>query len=69
MDIAAYRIAEQGWTAEEARKEMEAYGVNWFHKAICFPLSSYEKGFPERFKTSAAFESLRSTKHAPEPQP
>ncbi|MBZ5614949.1 MAG: tyrosine-protein phosphatase [Acidobacteriia bacterium] len=69
MDIAAYRIAEQGWAAEEARKEMEAYGVNWFHKAICFPLSSYEKEFPERFKTSAAFESLRSAKHAPEPQP
>jgi protein tyrosine phosphatase (PTP) superfamily phosphohydrolase (DUF442 family) len=69
MDIAAYRIAEQGWTAEEARKEMEAYGVNWFHKAICFPLSSYEKEFPERFKTSAAFQSLRSGKQAPEPHP
>jgi tyrosine-protein phosphatase SIW14 len=69
MDIAAYRIAEQGWTAEEARKEMEAYGVNWFHKAICFPLSSYEKEFPDRFKTSAAFESLRSAKRAPGPQP
>ena len=69
MDIAAYRIAEQGWTAEEARKEMEAYGVNWFHKAICFPLSSYEKEFPEQFKTSAAFENLRSAKHVPEPHP
>jgi tyrosine-protein phosphatase SIW14 len=69
MDIAAYRIAEQGWTGEEARKEMEAYGVNWFHKLICLPLSSYEKEFPERFKTSAAFQSLRSGKQAPEPQP
>jgi tyrosine-protein phosphatase SIW14 len=69
MDIAAYRIAEQGWTAEEARKEMEAYGVNWFHKLICFPLSSYEKEFPERFKTSPAFQSLRSAKQSPEPQP
>ena len=46
MDIAAYRIAEQGWTAEEARKEMEAYGVNWFHKAICFPLRRTKKNFP-----------------------
>ena len=69
MDIAAYRIAEQGWTAEEARKEMESYGVNWFHKAICLPLSSYEKEFPERFKTSAAFQSLRSAKQASKPQP
>jgi protein tyrosine phosphatase (PTP) superfamily phosphohydrolase (DUF442 family) len=69
MDIAAYRIAEQGWTAEEARTEMEAYGVNWFHKVICFPLTSYEREFPERFKTSAAFESLRSVKKASVPQP
>ena len=37
MDIAAYRMAEQGWTAEEAKKEMEAYGVNWFHRMICPP--------------------------------
>jgi hypothetical protein len=69
MDIAAYRIAEQGWTAEEAKKEMEVYGVNWFHKLICLPLSSYEKEFPERFKTSTAFQNLRSGKPAPESQP
>jgi hypothetical protein len=69
MDIAAYRMAEQGWTAEEAGKEMEAYGVDWFHRRICPRLSSYEKNFPERFKTSAAFRSLRSGKDAPGPQP
>jgi hypothetical protein len=48
---------------------MEAYGVNWFHKVICFPLSSYEKEFPERFKTSTAFQSLRSGKQVLEPRP
>jgi tyrosine-protein phosphatase SIW14 len=69
MDIAAYRMAEQGWTAEEARKEMEAFGVNWFHRRICPGLSSYEKQFPERFKTKAAFRSLRSGRDAPEPKP
>jgi tyrosine-protein phosphatase SIW14 len=69
MDVAAYRMAEQGWTAEEARKEMEAYGVNWFHRRICLRLSSYEEKFPERFKTRAAFRSLRSGKDAPEPRP
>ena len=69
MDVAAYRMAEQGWTAQEARREMEVYGVNWFHKTICFPLSSYEREFPERFKTGAAFQSLRSGKQAAEPQP
>lgn len=69
MDIAAYRMAEQGWTAEEARKEMEIFGVNWFHKAICFPLSGYEREFPERFKTDSAFRSLRSGEQVTEPQP
>jgi protein tyrosine/serine phosphatase len=69
MDIAAYRMAEQGWTSGEARKEMEAYGVTWFHRMICPGLSSYEKEFPERFKTSPAFKDLRSTEHAPESQP
>ncbi len=31
MDIAAYRMAEQGWAEEEAKRQMAAYGVNWFH--------------------------------------
>ncbi len=39
-DIAAYRMAEQGWTPEEAKKEMAAYGVNWFHRMICPGLSA-----------------------------
>jgi tyrosine-protein phosphatase SIW14 len=60
MDVAAYRIAEQGWTAEEAKREMEAYGVNWFHRLICPGLSSYLDKFPERFRTSPAFQGLRS---------
>jgi tyrosine-protein phosphatase SIW14 len=67
MEIAAYRMAEQGWTAEEARREMEAYGVNWFHSTICPGLGSYEGKFPQRFQTSPAFQGLRSDKHAPQP--
>lgn len=69
MNIAAYRMAEQGWTPLEARKEMEAYGVSWLHRMICPGLSSYEKKFPERFRTSPAFQRLRSDNHAPKPQP
>jgi tyrosine-protein phosphatase SIW14 len=64
MMIAAYRMAEQGWTAEEARKEMEAYGVGFFHRMICPGLSSYEEKFPRQFETSPAFQSLRSTEHS-----
>ena len=60
MEIAAYRMAEQGWTAEEARKEMIAFGANWWHRAICPQLGPYTRDFPERFKTSPAFEKLRT---------
>jgi tyrosine-protein phosphatase SIW14 len=62
MEIAAYRMAEQGWSAEEASREMEIFGVNWFHRTICPRLGPYEKEFPERFKTSPAFKGLRSDK-------
>jgi protein tyrosine/serine phosphatase len=61
MMIAAYRMAEQGWTAKEAMKEMEAYGFTSTHHVYCPGLSSYEERFPERFKTAAAFHDLRSS--------
>lgn len=69
MMIAAYRMAEQGWTAEEAKKEMEAYGFSFLHHLICPGLSSYEGKFPEQFKTSPAFQSLHPTEHSPAQKP
>jgi len=69
MDIAAYRMAEQGWTPEEAKKEMEAYGVNWFHRTICPGLASYEENFPRRLKTSPAFEELRASSQTSDSPP
>jgi tyrosine-protein phosphatase SIW14 len=66
MMIAAYRMAEEGWSAEEAMKEMEAYGFMSSHHLICPGLSSYEAGFPKRLKTSPAFRDLRRSKHLPE---
>jgi tyrosine-protein phosphatase SIW14 len=65
MNIAAYRMAEQGWSAEEARKEMVASGVNWFHTRICPGLARYEKEFPERFRTKPAFAQLRNENPPP----
>jgi protein tyrosine phosphatase (PTP) superfamily phosphohydrolase (DUF442 family) len=65
MMIAAYRMAEQGWTAEEAMKEMVAYGFTSSHHLICPGLSSYEARFSRRFKTSPAFRDLRRREHAP----
>ena len=61
MMVAAYRMAEQGWTAEEAMKEMEAYGFTSSHHLICPGLSSYEAQFPKRFRTSPAFRDLRAS--------
>ena len=66
MMIAAYRMAEQGWTAKEAMKEMEAYGFTSPHHLFCPGLSSYEAKFPERFKTAPAFRDLRPSEHVPE---
>jgi hypothetical protein len=52
MMIAAYRMAVEGWTADEARKEMNAFG---FHHVICASLVGYEKSFPEHFKNNPTF--------------
>ena len=60
MMIAAYRMAEQGWTAEEAKKEMRASGFTTSHHLICPGLSGYEATFPQRYKTSPAFQDLRA---------
>jgi hypothetical protein len=59
MMIAAYRMAEQGWTADEAMKEMQAFGFTRSHHFLCPGLAGYEKQFPERFKKDSAFEELR----------
>jgi len=60
MMIAAYRMAEQGWSAEKAEKEMERFGFGLVHRRlICPRLSSYEEHFPERFRTEPAFRDLR----------
>jgi protein tyrosine/serine phosphatase len=60
MAIAAYRMAEENWTAEEAMQEMQAFGFNTFHRAICPGLAEYEHSFPERLKHDAPFQALRS---------
>jgi protein tyrosine phosphatase (PTP) superfamily phosphohydrolase (DUF442 family) len=56
MMIAAYRMAVEGWTPEEARDEMEKFG---FHRMVCPSLVPYEKKFPSILKKSATFRDLR----------
>ena len=59
MMIASYRMAQEGWSAKRAEKEMEKFGFSFAHRRlICPGLSSYEEKFPQRFKTSPAFRHL-----------
>jgi hypothetical protein len=58
MAIAAYRMAEEGWSADEALEEMKMFGFTGVHHAICPRLEFYEKRFPEHLKTNPVFEGL-----------
>jgi tyrosine-protein phosphatase SIW14 len=65
MMVAAYRMAEQHWTAAQAMEEMKAFGFSSAHHAICPGLASYEKHFPEHLRSNPAFESLRTPPDLP----
>lgn len=60
MMIAAYRMAEQNWTPEEARREMTAYGFYGVHRTWCGELSSYESIFPQRYAKDPIFDPLKA---------
>lgn len=59
MMVAAYRMAEQHWTAERAMEEMKASGFSSSHHVLCPGLASYERHFPEHLRTNPAFQDLR----------
>ena len=69
MMIASYRMAEQGWTAQEALREMRAFGFSPFHQVVCYGLGSYEQRFPTVVSSSPAFQLLRAAEQKPLPQP
>lgn len=60
MMVAAYRMAEEGWTAAEAMNEMRSFGFTRSHHMLCPSLAQYENSFPERLKTSPAFAEERA---------
>jgi tyrosine-protein phosphatase SIW14 len=62
MAIASYRMAEQGWSADEAMKEMELFGFGGVHRVICPALAHYEKEFPKHMQTNPAFKELQAVK-------
>ena len=57
MMIAAYRMKVQGWTAEEARREMRAFGFHRMRTMVCPGLASYEESFPQRLKDDPVFQN------------
>jgi protein tyrosine phosphatase (PTP) superfamily phosphohydrolase (DUF442 family) len=60
MMIASYRMAINGWSADDAMNEMHEFGFRGWHRLICSALPSYEKHFPEHVKKNPAFNELRS---------
>jgi protein tyrosine/serine phosphatase len=62
MAIASYRMANEGWSADEALNEMEHFGFDWKHHMICPTLERFEKSFPKRLKKDEAFKDLREAK-------
>ncbi len=59
MMIAAYRMAAEGWSADEALREMQIFGFSRAHHFICPSLGPYEHAFPEHLKSNPAFKGLR----------
>lgn len=64
MAVAAYRMAEEGWSADAAMKEMQAFGFTPIHRMICPRMAEYERSFPERLKKETAFRGLLATRNA-----
>ncbi|HVN22037.1 MAG TPA: tyrosine-protein phosphatase [Dongiaceae bacterium] len=62
MAIASYRMAVEGWSADEAMKEMELFGFRGIHHGICPTLAHYEKEFPKHIKSNPAFQELNAPK-------
>jgi tyrosine-protein phosphatase SIW14 len=58
LAVATYRIADEGWSADEALREMRIFGFSGVHHVICPGMAEYVKGFPERLKTNPAFREL-----------
>ena len=58
MMVAAYRMAAEGWTADEAMREMHQFGFAGVHRVICPGMASYERSFPKHLESNPAFKGL-----------
>jgi tyrosine-protein phosphatase SIW14 len=62
MAIATYRMAVQGWSSDQALKEMKEFGFKGIHPVICPTLKRYAKEFPKHLKTNPEFKDLVAAK-------
>jgi len=69
MMVAAYRMAEEDWTADEAMNEMRSFGFTHSHHFICPGLAKYEQEFPERLKNNPVFADERARHPHSKPTP
>lgn len=60
MAIAIYRMADEGWSSDEALKEMKEFGYRGWHRAICPLLVEYEKHFPQHLKANPVFQNVQT---------
>ena len=62
--VAAYRIAQQNWTVDQAFTEMLSFG---FHNHLYPAMKSYVRNFPANFYSELVFAPLRPTTVAAQP--
>lgn len=62
--VAAYRIAQQNWTVDQAFAEMLSFG---FHNHLYPAMKSYVRNFPANFYSEPVFAALRPTNVAAQP--
>lgn len=65
MLVAAFRMAEQGWTPPEAMREMRAFGDNVLHRTWCRAVVKYTENFSRQYSTDPVFLPLKSAPHTP----
>lgn len=68
MMVAAYRMASEGWSADEAMYEMQQFGFSTFHQYLLCPrLASYEEAFPEHLKKNPALSGQPAPEQGTQP--
>lgn len=60
--VAAYRMAQQHWTPDQAVAEMDSFG---FHYHLYPAMTSYVRRFPSTFSADNTFAPLHPTSSAP----